>query len=52
MLSFLGNIALGASILFHSLEHSYILTNLPWLVADFIPAMQDLILLAQIRMYE
>lgn len=36
ILSLLGNATYGAGILFHSTERSYVLTNLPWYVAQSI----------------
>jgi solute carrier family 66 (lysosomal lysine-arginine transporter), member 1 len=51
MLSCMGNITYGASILFHCLEKDYILTNLPWLIGSLGTVIEDAIIFAQFRMY-
>jgi solute carrier family 66 (lysosomal lysine-arginine transporter), member 1 len=52
MLSTLGNITYGASILFHSLEKEYITTNLPWLIGSLGTIAEDVVIFIQFRMYK
>jgi hypothetical protein len=47
----MGNITYGASILFHSLEREYIMTNLPWLIGSLGTIAEDAFIFAQFRMY-
>ncbi|KFY53806.1 hypothetical protein V497_08203 [Pseudogymnoascus sp. VKM F-4516 (FW-969)] len=51
VLSLMGNITYGASILFHSLEREYIMTNLPWLIGSLGTIAEDAFIFAQFRMY-
>jgi hypothetical protein len=51
LLSVLGNLSYGTSILVHSLEPRYVATNLPWLVGSLGAMTEDLLILVQFRMY-
>ncbi|KAK5675326.1 hypothetical protein LTS10_012092 [Elasticomyces elasticus] len=47
VLSVLGNATYGAGILFHSLEKSYVLTNLPWLIGSLGTMVEDGVIFGQ-----
>lgn len=47
----MGNITYGVSILFHSLEREYIITNLPWLIGSLGTIVEDAFIFVQFRMY-
>ncbi|CZT22948.1 related to vacuolar membrane PQ loop repeat protein [Ramularia collo-cygni] len=51
LLSLLGNASYGAGILFHSLEKSYILTNLPWLIGSLGTMVEDAIIFVQFHAF-
>ncbi|RDL40861.1 Uncharacterized protein BP5553_00840 [Venustampulla echinocandica] len=51
ILSLVGNATYGASILFHSLDEDYILTNLPWLIGSLGTMVEDAVIFVQFRMY-
>lgn len=51
MLSLLGNLTYGAGILAHSLERSYVITNVPWLIGSFGTIVEDCTIFAQFRIY-
>ncbi len=51
MLSLMGNLTYGMSILTHSLEKDYIWTNLPWLIGSLGTMAEDAIIFVQFRMY-
>src|SRR5690348_10409343 len=51
VLSLMGNVTYGASILFHSLERDYIITNLPWLIGSLGTIVEDGIIFVQFRVY-
>ncbi|KAK2624141.1 hypothetical protein QTJ16_006775 [Diplocarpon rosae] len=51
LLSLMGNLTYGISILAHSLEKEYIWTNLPWLIGSLGTMAEDAIIFVQFRMY-
>ena len=51
ILSLMGNATYGASILCHSVEKDYVLTNLPWLIGSLGTMAEDTIIFIQFRMY-
>ncbi|KFZ13555.1 hypothetical protein V501_03635 [Pseudogymnoascus sp. VKM F-4519 (FW-2642)] len=51
VLSLMGNITYGVSILLHSLEREYIMTNLPWLIGSLGTIVEDGFIFVQFRMY-
>ncbi|MCJ1329870.1 hypothetical protein MMC10_006551 [Thelotrema lepadinum] len=51
MLSMLGNLTYGASILLHSVEPQYVLKSLPWLIGSLGTITEDLAIFAQFRLY-
>ncbi|KAM3064999.1 hypothetical protein ACMFMG_001207 [Clarireedia jacksonii] len=51
LLSLMGNLTYGASILFHSLEKEYLIINTPWLVGSLGTMVEDAIIFVQFRMY-
>ncbi|PBP17076.1 vacuolar membrane PQ loop repeat protein [Diplocarpon rosae] len=51
LLSLMGNLTYGISILAHSLENEYIWTNLPWLIGSLGTMAEDAIIFVQFRMY-
>ncbi|KFY08826.1 hypothetical protein V492_05872 [Pseudogymnoascus sp. VKM F-4246] len=51
VLSLMGNITYGVSILFHSLEREYVMTNLPWLIGSLGTIVEDGFIFVQFRMY-
>ncbi|KAH8590771.1 PQ loop repeat-domain-containing protein [Bisporella sp. PMI_857] len=51
LLSLMGNLTYGLSILCHSLEKDYILTNLPWLIGSLGTIAEDVIIFVQFKMY-
>jgi uncharacterized protein with PQ loop repeat len=51
LLSLMGNATYGASILFHSLEEDYIMTNLPWLIGSLGTMAEDAIIFVQFKLY-
>ncbi|TVY54986.1 putative vacuolar amino acid transporter [Lachnellula suecica] len=51
ILSLMGNLTYGASILCHSLEKDYVLTNLPWLIGSLGTIAEDAIIFMQFRIY-
>ncbi|KAI9047099.1 hypothetical protein LZ554_009172 [Drepanopeziza brunnea f. sp. 'monogermtubi'] len=52
LLSLMGNLTYGISILAHSLEKDYIWTNLPWLIGSLGTMAEDAIIFVQFRMYD
>ncbi len=51
LLSLMGNATYGASILCHSLERDYIMTNLPWLIGSLGTMAEDAIIFIQFNIY-
>ena len=51
ILSLMGNATYGASILCHSVEKDYLLTNLPWLIGSLGTMVEDAVIFIQFRMY-
>lgn len=51
LLSLLGNATYGASIIFHSQEKEYLLTNLPWLIGSLGTMVEDMIIFYQFRAF-
>lgn len=51
LLSLMGNLTYGLSILAHSQEKDYIMTNLPWLIGSLGTMAEDAIIFVQFRMY-
>ncbi|RKF61908.1 putative vacuolar amino acid transporter YPQ1 [Erysiphe neolycopersici] len=51
ILSILGNATYGLSILCHSLQKQYLITNLPWLIGSLGTMVEDVIIFAQFRHY-
>lgn len=51
ILSLLGNATYGLSILSHSLQKQYLITNLPWLIGSLGTMIEDAIIFAQFRLY-
>jgi len=51
LLSLMGNLTYGMSILAHSQEKDYIYTNLPWLIGSLGTMAEDAIIFLQFRMY-
>ncbi|KAF4633562.1 hypothetical protein G7Y89_g4547 [Cudoniella acicularis] len=51
LLSLMGNITYGASIICHSVQKDYLYTNLPWLIGSFGTIIEDLTIFVQFRMY-
>ncbi|CAL3972981.1 unnamed protein product [Diplocarpon coronariae] len=51
LLSLMGNLTYGISILAHSLEREYVWTNLPWLIGSLGTMAEDAIIFVQFRMY-
>ncbi|KAK5747423.1 hypothetical protein LTR17_000064 [Elasticomyces elasticus] len=51
VLSVVGNATYGAGILFHSLEKTYVLTNLPWLIGSLGTMVEDGVIFAQFSMF-
>ena len=47
LLSLMGNFTYGAGILFHSVEKTYVITNLPWLIGSLGTMVEDAIIFAQ-----
>ncbi|KAK5690559.1 hypothetical protein LTR97_012112 [Elasticomyces elasticus] len=47
VLSVVGNATYGAGILFHSLEKTYVLTNLPWLIGSLGTMVEDGVIFGQ-----
>lgn len=47
ILSIVGNATYGAGILFHSVQKSYILINLPWLIGSLGTMIEDAVIFAQ-----
>jgi hypothetical protein len=47
----MGNLTYGASILSHSLQKDYVLTNLPWLIGSLGTMAEDAIIFVQFRIY-
>ncbi|POS86182.1 hypothetical protein EPUL_005020 [Erysiphe pulchra] len=51
ILSLLGNATYGLSILCHSLQKQYLITNLPWLIGSLGTMVEDAIIFTQFRLY-
>src|SRR5437764_3884319 len=51
ILSLTGNATYGASILCHSTEKQYLMTNLPWLIGSLGTMVEDATIFAQFRIY-
>lgn len=51
LLSLMGNATYGASILCHSVERDYVLTNLPWLIGSLGTMAEDAVIFVQFRIY-
>ena len=47
----MGNATYGASILCHSVEKGYIMTNLPWLIGSLGTMVEDAIIFVQFKLY-
>ncbi|QSZ37329.1 hypothetical protein DSL72_009427 [Monilinia vaccinii-corymbosi] len=51
LLSLMGNLTYGASILSHSLEREYLIVNTPWLIGSLGTIVEDAVIFLQFRMY-
>ncbi|KAK6531579.1 hypothetical protein TWF694_002770 [Orbilia ellipsospora] len=51
ILSTIGNVTYGASILSHSLERTYLLNNIPWLLGSIGTLVQDFVIFGQFVYY-
>jgi len=47
----MGNLTYGASILCHSIEKDYVMTNLPWLIGSLGTMVEDAVIFVQFRIY-
>ena len=47
----MGNLTYGLSILCHSMEREYIMTNLPWLIGSLGTIAEDVIIFVQFKLY-
>lgn len=51
LLSLMGNLTYGLSILCHSMERDYIMTNLPWLIGSLGTIAEDVVIFVQFKLY-
>jgi solute carrier family 66 (lysosomal lysine-arginine transporter), member 1 len=51
ILSLLGNLTYGASILAHSTDNEYVLKNLPWLIGSLGTMVEDVMIFVQFHLY-
>ncbi|KAI5289513.1 hypothetical protein KEM52_000760, partial [Ascosphaera acerosa] len=51
IMSVMGNVTYGFSILFHSVDQDYLITNLPWLLGSLGTIAEDAIIFCQFRLY-
>ena len=47
----MGNLTYGLSILCHSVEREYVMTNLPWLIGSLGTIAEDVIIFVQFQLY-
>ena len=52
IVSMMGNLTYGLSILCHSLEPDYIMTSLPWLIGSLGTITQDCVIFYQFQLYD